>query len=559
MIATGTSRRDTKFKHKDGSARWWVVEGVKLSETRYLGFAKDISERYEMAENLRRHQRELEMRNTEMSFAKDMAETASIKFSELYELAPTCYFTISADDEILELNPSGARMLGKTRRALIGSRFGFFVSKDTLPQYNDFIRRTFSCQGKEIGEITITSEGNHSRYLHIVGLSMADGQKCQLNAIDLTERKMADQALKVSEEKYKTMLNASPDGILITDLQGTITDVSEIGIEILGCENREEIIGNRILRFIPSKEKTTVRKVIEKTMNEGIAQNVEIGIRKKNQSAFLGEVSATLIQKPGGEPFSFMVNIRDISRRKEMETKQMHADRMASLGEMAAGIAHEINQPLNTMSMVMDNVLFVAAREENLDKAYLRIKADKVFENITRIRNIIDHVRAFSRTQVNDLQTGFDINSSIINAISMISEQYKHLGIHLEIDLQENLPTVTGNIYKLEQVILNLFSNAKDALLEKKAKLSLSDDMTINIRSYMENHRLIIDVTDNGIGISNEDVKHIMLPFYTTKDAGKGTGLGLSISYQIIKDMNGTIEIPINQPGKTVLRIVLEL
>jgi C4-dicarboxylate-specific signal transduction histidine kinase len=168
-------------------------------------------------------------------------------------------------------------------------------------------------------------------------------------------------------------------------------------------------------------------------------------------------------------------------------------------------------------------------------------------------------VRAFSRTHVSDLQTGFDINSSIINAISMISEQYKHLGIHLEIDLQENLPTVTGNIYKLEQVILNLFSNAKDALLEKKAKLSLSDDMTINIRSYMENHRLIIDVTDNGIGISNEDVKHIMLPFYTTKDAGKGTGLGLSISYQIIKDMNGTIEIPINQPGKTVLRIVLEL
>lgn len=365
--------------------------------------------------------------------------------------------------------------------------------------------------------------------------------------------------LKVSEEKYRTMLNASPDGILLTDLKGIITEVSEIGLELFGADTRDYLVGKKIFHFVPFEEKNTIKEIIEKTIIEGLTQNIELKIKKKNQSLFAGEMSATLIQEPDGTPLSFMIIIRDISQRKITETKQMHADRMANLGEMASGIAHEINQPLNIISLVMDKILIESAKTETIDICFLKNKSDKIFENITRMRNIIDHIRAFSRSHDDYVLTAFDINSSIENATSMIVGQFKHLGINLNLQLGKQISQIFGNTYKFEQVILNLLVNAKDAVIEKKSKKLEYVDMIIGIRSYSENQFIIVEVSDNGIGISNEDVNNIMLPFYTSKEEGKGTGLGLSICYQIIKEMNGTIDITSKRYHETKIKIVLDI
>jgi C4-dicarboxylate-specific signal transduction histidine kinase len=254
-----------------------------------------------------------------------------------------------------------------------------------------------------------------------------------------------------------------------------------------------------------------------------------------------------------------MVIIRDISQRKKMETKQMHADRMASLGEMATGIAHELNQPLNIISLVLDKILFESAKTETIDIDLIKNKSEKIFENITRIRNIIDHIRAFSRSHDDYILTAFNINSSIENAVSMIVEQFKHLGINLNLQLDKQISPILGNTYKFEQVIINLLVNAKDAVIEKKNKNKESFDLMVDIRSYQEDQSIIVEVTDNGIGINNEDINNVMLPFYTTKDEGKGTGLGLSICYQIIKEMNGTIEIASDKHYGTKIKLILNI
>jgi len=376
-------------------------------------------------------------------------------------------------------------------------------------------------------------------------------------ALNITERKTAEHAQRISEEKYRTILNASPYGILLTDIKGIITDISEIGLELFGFHTRDDLVGRHFFRFVPSEEKNTIRKIVEKTMNEGIAQNIEVKTRKKNQSLFLSETSTTLIQDSSGIPLSFMIIIRDISQRKKMEAKQIHADRMANLGEMASGIAHEINQPLNIISLVMDKILFVSANTEIIDIEFFKNKSDKIFENITRIRNIIDHIRAFSRSHDDYVPTAFDINSSIENAVSMIAEQFKHLAINLNFNLEKPIHKISGNTYKFEQVMLNLLANAKDAVIEKKSKQEEYFDMIIEIRSYKENQFIIVEVTDNGIGISNEDANNIILPFYTTKDEGKGTGLGLSICYQIIKEMGGALEITSDIFYGTKIKIIL--
>jgi C4-dicarboxylate-specific signal transduction histidine kinase len=143
--------------------------------------------------------------------------------------------------------------------------------------------------------------------------------------------------------------------------------------------------------------------------------------------------------------------------------------------------------------------------------------------------------------------------------VAMVSEQFNHLAIYINLQLLENLPPILGNTIKFEQVIINLLSNAKDALLEKKEIEKAEFAMFILIKTYFEKQHVVIEVTDNGTGISKEDIDHIMLPFYTTKDSGKGTGLGLSISYQIIKDMDGIIEILDNEFLGTTFRISLKV
>ena len=481
------------------------------------------------------------------------------KYTELYDFAPLGYFTLTEEQAIQELNHSGASILGKERSHLIGRYFGFFVSMNTLPVFTAFFLDVFKSKAKQICEVMLKTDGNQPKYVHIEGIVVGNGKQCFINVVDVTERKLEEQTINVSEEKYKTLLNASPDGILLIDLKGTITEVSEIGLELFGADNRDDLVSKDILLFVPDDERITVREMFEKTMNEGFAQNIGLKIRKKNHVVFAAEISSTLIQDPDGMPLSFMIIIRDISYRKKMETKQIHADRMANLGEMATGIAHEINQPLNIISMVMDKILFETAKTETINIEFLKNKSDKIFENIIRIRNIIDHIRAFSRSHDDYILTAFDINSSIGNATSMIAEQFKHLGINLNLQLEKQIPQIVGNIYQFEQVIVNLLINAKDAVIEKKSKQEDYCDMIVGIKSYKENQFLIVEVTDNGIGVSSDDIHNIILPFYTTKDEGKGTGIGLSICYQIIKEMKGNIDITSDRLNGTKIKLILDI
>jgi C4-dicarboxylate-specific signal transduction histidine kinase len=143
---------------------------------------------------------------------------------------------------------------------------------------------------------------------------------------------------------------------------------------------------------------------------------------------------------------------------------------MSTLGEMATGIAHEINQPLNTLSILFDNMLLAASNEDSLPKSYLEKKTEKIYDNIFRIKNIIDHVRVFSRSQDDAILSLFDLNESIRNAVSMISEQFKHKMIELELSLGKIQGTY-GNTYQFEQVMLNLLINSKDAIEEQEERI----------------------------------------------------------------------------------------
>ena len=238
-----------------------------------------------------------------------------------------------------------------------------------------------------------------------------------------------------------------------------------------------------------------------------------------------------------------MAIVRDISQRKKIEQQLLRTESMVCLGEMASAMAHEINQPLLSISLGIENLFLKIQQSKAVNEKYLKNKSEKIFEDILRIEHIIDHVRSFSKDHDNYFVSSFNINESIKNAVSMISEQYKYHSICLEIDLERKMPPIIGNTFKFEQVILNLLNNAKDALGEKIKVMKQDIEKIIKIKTYHENLMNYVEIRDNGIGIKEDSIDKIMLPFYTTKEVGKGTGLGLSISFGIIKELNGNIEV----------------
>ncbi len=248
----------------------------------------------------------------------------------------------------------------------------------------------------------------------------------------------------------------------------------------------------------------------------------------------------------------------ELKKTEEQQQLLIQKSKLESLGELAAGIAHEINQPLGGISMALDNIL-MKLNNEGVSKEYLQSKISQSFEDIDRINTIIDHIRTFSRGQKQTEFSKVDINKVIHNALSIINNLYSNHQINFILDLEETDNFVYGNQYRLEQVLLNLLSNAKHAVDEKKEKqgAEASFNKRISINSASRDKNLIIVIEDNGIGIAKENLSRIFDPFYTTKEIDSGTGLGLSISYGLIKEMKGDIKVDSVEGEYTIMSITL--
>jgi len=467
---------------------------------------------------------------------------------------------------VIYVNPKYENSTGRNLEEVKGKKLREFDIPNSTIDYDEVWRITSSGEfwSKEIQVLRENGElywGNVAIYP--IFKESGEFTNFVLIGEDITQKKKLREELisskeqaEENEKKYRTIVNQFPNGVLLVDLNGRIREISELGALLLGANSKDELIGYNVLRFVDSASLKIIRNVLQDTITDGLTQDSELNLVKLNNEHFLGEISTTLIQNSDGNPLSFIIVVRDISHQKKLHALQIHADRMANLGEMAAGMAHEINQPLNIISMVMDKMMFDAEKTDILDKEYLKERTNKVFENLTRIRNIIDHIRVFSRYQLDYVPASFNINKSIESAISLFNEQFKHLDILLKVELKDSLPEIIGNSNQLEQVIINLLSNAKDAVIERRNTNEQNYIPKVCVFSYRKGGSTIIEVSDNGVGIEGKDINNIMLPFYSSKEEGKGTGLGLSISYKIINDMGGSINISSLKMKETRVKII---
>jgi signal transduction histidine kinase len=211
----------------------------------------------------------------------------------------------------------------------------------------------------------------------------------------------------------------------------------------------------------------------------------------------------------------------------------IQASKLATLGEMATSVAHELNQPLNVIRMAAGNTRRKISKG-TADPEYLNDKLERIEEQTERAAAIIDHMRMFGRQAKEELEP-VDPRKMVTNALALVGEQLRLAGIEIVTELAQDCSSVVGHPILIEQVLLNLLTNARDAMAERDG------ESKITLRVFEDDKGVHITSEDTGRGIPEDVMPRIFEPFYTTKEMGKGTGLGLSVSYGIIRDMNGTI------------------
>jgi C4-dicarboxylate-specific signal transduction histidine kinase len=238
---------------------------------------------------------------------------------------------------------------------------------------------------------------------------------------------------------------------------------------------------------------------------------------------------------------------------RNRELNLYHEDRLTALGTLAAGIAHELNQPLNTIRVVTEGLLFGRDEGWPLDPEELYESMELISRQVMRMDKVIQSVRNFSREDGGQAVENVNANEAIGNVFSIIGRQIEAHGIRVEKDLDPELPPLRANLNELEQVLMNLVVNARQALDE-----STRDFKVLGIRTEGRDGLVRIEVSDNGVGIPEPLIGKIFEPFFTTKGVGKGTGLGLSISQSIVSKFGGRIEARNNPGGGATFRITAE-
>lgn len=260
----------------------------------------------------------------------------------------------------------------------------------------------------------------------------------------------------------------------------------------------------------------------------------------------------------------------DITARREAEASQseaeealdkqrelaMRSDRLRSLGEMAAGIAHELNQPLAGVRAMAEHMVLGSARGWDLSRDRVAERAQKIIDQADRMIHIIDHVRVFAREAGRPRMSRIDVNDAARAALDLLGVQLRSSGIEVISELTADLPAVWGNTFSLEEVVLNLLANARDATLERAQGTPDQFWGRVALRTTLTRAGHVhIEVADNGVGLAEEQLERVFEPFFTSKGPDRGTGLGLSISRSIAEQLGGRLYLE-STPGEGTTAIV---
>jgi PAS domain S-box-containing protein len=363
--------------------------------------------------------------------------------------------------------------------------------------------------------------------------------------------------LRQSEERYRALFEQASDGIGVVRRDGyRLVEANDKFCEILG-RRQQDCAGRDIRELLPAPIAND-RPELMMPPNGHTSGESELMIQTPQGQSRPVSVSFAPLSTDGEEVM--IISLRDLSLRKrleaereEMQRQVYQSSKLASIGELSAGVAHEINNPLNGVI----NFAQLLKDEERPRSEFEQQMIDGIIDEGGRIAQIVRGLLAFARTDTHEMRQ-VHFADSIETSIALFGRQFEKDGIKVEIELEANRPPVRADGSRLRQVVVNMISNAHHALKAKAVDSPEPKVFRISARRAGKNGEIVrVEFYDNGVGIKREDLGKVFDPFFTTRRDAGGTGLGLSISFGIIRDFGGTIRVE-SEEGKFT-RFIIEL
>lgn len=370
----------------------------------------------------------------------------------------------------------------------------------------------------------------------LLSISLAD----RINILRREKEELYNK-LSVREEYFKALIENSSETITLLNGDGIVRFVSS-SIERLFGYKPEELVGKNIFEFLhPEDVQRAFARFTQLVENPGTVKSAELRFHHKNGSWRIIEVTGYgLINNPIIK--GVIINTRDITEKKALQVETMRAGHLKSIGELAAGVAHEINNPINSIINYADMQL-IELKKEKLDKELDMIIdiSNRIMKEGIRIANIVRNLLSFAREGKEEEKISCSIHEIVSDTLELTTAHLRKDGIKLEVDVPQELPEIMANYQQIQQVFLNILWNARYALNEKYPERGGNKVLEIRGEEILLNNQkhVRINFYDNGTGIPANIINRIMEPFFTTKPIGDGTGLGLSISHGIISDHGG--------------------
>jgi PAS domain S-box-containing protein len=497
---------------------------------------------------------------TERKQTEEALQKSEEKYRTILNEMEEGYFEIDLAGNFTFVNDREASFLGYPKEELIGMNNRQYTDKETSKKLYQVLSRIYITgePAKKL-DIEIIRKDRTKGFAEIWVYLIKDpvGQPTGFRGIgrDITERKQAEEALRQSEERYRTILETMQEAYYELDLAGHFTFVNDALCRHLGY-TKEELIGTKNNQYQDEANAKKTYQAFNKIYRTGEpVKAFESEYIRKDGTKGTYEVSGSLIRDAQSKPIGFRGVSRDITERKQAEGEKLslqeqlrQSQKMEAIGQLAGGVAHDFNNLL-TVIKGYSQLSLVDLKEDNPFRGNIQ----EIEKATQRATDLTRQLLAFSRRQILDLKV-LDLNVLLKDLEKMLRRIIGE-DIALHTILHEDLGKVKVDPGQIEQVIFNLAVNARDAmpfggkLTIETGNVALSEEYAHAHVSVVPGRYVMLSVSDTGVGMTQEVKEKIFEPFFTTKEKGKGTGLGLSMVYGIVKQSNGNIWV-YSEPGR---------
>ena len=472
------------------------------------------------------------------------------RFTELFESLQEGIYITTPDGTIVDVNPALVRMLGYDSKEEVLKRRvpEIFVDREERKLVKEEVERQPMIQGKEI---TLIRRDGTSIVCLNTAAAVRDNSgrvlRYQGALMDITERREMERRLHQQQEFARRLVDSFPDLILVLDANAHYTFVSPRCKDVLGYDIEEA--QNMAFGGRTHPEDLPAAESLYQDIIAGRQSFASLEIRVRHK---LGEwrrirFNFSPLADEKGNIEGVVLSGRDVTDLKRLEEQLIQAEKLAAMGQMLAGVAHELNNPLTAILGVTE-LLRERQGEDDSTKRQLEL----THRQARRAARIVQNLLEFSRP-ASPQKKPLDLSNLLERTLQLHEHSLRRNNVEVDFRLQPDLPSVIGDANQLIQVFLNLITNAEQAIREVR------DTGRIQIRAGRNGNQLAITVQDDGVGIRPESLPRIFDPFYTTKRPGGGTGLGLSICMSIIREHGGNIEAETLPAGGSAFTIYLPI